>query len=203
MWLKRESSPQMVTPERRKIFRLISVLKEGGFSWTTIADELNRKGLFWRATGRPVVPFTNKSANDFYRHHQGLWPQRTRKDSQVQLDLLHRSVLTSPAPTSKVEPPAPVVPDYPPPAPTVQPVQPVKQAKPTVHREKEVYNEDSDNSNVTMFKQRYGDTAIKVVVRDLDGMIEVVVRYTGKRNANATSRVAGLVQQLQGFDYRD
>jgi hypothetical protein len=31
----------------------------------------------------------------------------------------------------------------------------------------------------------------------------VVVRYSGKSGADATSRVAGLVQQLQGFDYRD
>jgi hypothetical protein len=201
MWMRRAASPQMVTPERRRIYRLISVLLQEKFSWPQIAEELNRKGWFWKATGRPVAPFTNKSANDFYRHHQGLWPSRPRKNSQIQLELLSRTMPATAEPRAK----APVVEDRS--GQTTSPVPPaalpVKQPKSVRKAVAVPLNVDADNSNVSVFKRRYGDTSIKVVVRDLDGIIEVVVRYSGKSGADATSRVAGLVQQLQGFDYRD
>lgn len=198
MWANRQASPAMVTPERRKIFRLISQLTQDGQSWFQIADILNRKGFTWKPLGRTARPFTHRSANDFFRHHQHLWPIRTRKSHQVQQAALN---LTS-------DPPAKRRPRTVQHVVTTSPVPgPVKRSRRVaVSKLPDAFQKLSDDldgdGDIAVFKHRFDTTSIEVLVKDHDGSVSVLVRYSGKSNTDVTNQVTGLVRQLQGFDYR-
>jgi hypothetical protein len=179
----REASPQMVTPERRRAFQLIAVQRGAGVRWEQIAASLTAEGLYWRPVGREPVPYTSKTASDMYRHHQKLWPIKPRRDSKVQMKF--GGVL--PVPVKPVRKPKMV--------PVQAPVVDLHQVVAPVRHQVEAV--PPGGQTATVFRRDH----VKVVVKNQDGAVSMVVRYAGMASSSVTDQVAQLVEQLRQLNY--